>query len=73
VVWKLDRLGRSSPHVLDIMTNLRDSSIAFWSLTEGMDASTPHGKLLFHICWALTIYEYAVSLYTMQAIPVNVH
>jgi DNA invertase Pin-like site-specific DNA recombinase len=37
VVWKLDRLGRSLPHLLSIVTSLRDRNVAFRSLTEQMD------------------------------------
>jgi DNA invertase Pin-like site-specific DNA recombinase len=44
VVWKLDRLGRSLPHLLDIINGLRDAGVAFRSLTEGMDTNTPHGS-----------------------------
>ena len=49
VVWKLDRLGRSLPHLLDIITSLRKRGIAFRSLTEQMDTTTAHGELLFHL------------------------
>jgi DNA invertase Pin-like site-specific DNA recombinase len=37
VVWKLDRLGRSLPHLLDIVTCLRGGGIAFRSLTADSD------------------------------------
>lgn len=67
VVWKLDRLGRSLPHLLDIVTGLRDSGIAFRSLTEGMDTDTPHGELLFHIFGALAQYERALTRERVQA------
>ena len=40
VVWKLDRLGRSLAHLLDIVGSLRDAGVAFRSLTEGMDTTT---------------------------------
>ena len=53
VVWKLDRLGRSLPHLLTIIDGLRESGVAFRSLTEGMDTNTPHGELLFHFFGAL--------------------
>ena len=43
VVWKLDRLGRSLPHLLEIVDRLRKNGVAFRSLTEGMDTNTPHG------------------------------
>ena len=67
VVWKLDRLGRSLPHLLDIVTGLRDGGVAFRSVTEGMDTNTPHGELLFHIFGALAQYERALTLERVQA------
>ena len=41
VVWKLDRLGRSLPHLLTTITTLKQRGIAFRSLTEQMDTTTP--------------------------------
>jgi DNA invertase Pin-like site-specific DNA recombinase len=67
VVWKLDRLGRSLPHLLDIVTGLRDGGVAFRSVTEGMDTNTPHGELLFHIFGALAQYERALTRERVQA------
>jgi len=67
VVWKLDRLGRSLPHLLDIVASLRDGGVAFRSLTEGMDTNTPHGELLFHIFGALAQYERALTRERVQA------
>src|SRR3546814_9696301 len=49
VVWKIDRLGRSLPHLLAIVTDLKERGIAFRSLTEQMDTTTPHGELLFSL------------------------
>ncbi|WP_425411949.1 recombinase family protein [Magnetospirillum moscoviense] len=67
IVWKLDRLGRSLPHLLDIVAGLRDGGIAFRSLTEGMDTNTPHGELLFHFFCALAQYERALTRERVQA------
>jgi len=61
VVWKLDRLGRSLSHLLTIVEGLRKQGVAFKSLTEGMDTTTPHGELLFHIFGALAQYERALT------------
>ena len=61
VVWKLDRLGRSLPHLLGIVTDLKARGIAFRSLTEQMDTTTPHGELLFSIFGALAQYERALT------------
>jgi len=61
VVWKLDRLGRSLTHLLTIVEGLRKNGVAFRSLTEGMDTTTPHGELLFHIFGALAQYERSLT------------
>jgi DNA invertase Pin-like site-specific DNA recombinase len=60
VVWKLDRLGRSLTHLLEIVSGLREKGVAFRSLTEGMDTTTPSGELLFQIFGALAQYERAL-------------
>jgi DNA invertase Pin-like site-specific DNA recombinase len=57
VVWKLDRLGRSLSHLLRIISDLQERGIAFRSLTEQMDTTTPHGELLFSLFGALAQYE----------------
>jgi DNA invertase Pin-like site-specific DNA recombinase len=61
VVWKLDRLGRSLPHLLSIVADLKERGIAFRSLTEQMDTTTPHGEFLFSIFGALAQYERALT------------
>ena len=61
VVWKLDRLGRSLSHLLTIVDTLRERQVAFRSLTEGMDTTTPSGELLFQVFGALAQYERALT------------
>ena len=60
VVWKLDRLGRSLSHLLSIIADLRARSVAFASLTEHMDTTTPHGDLMFNLFGSLAQYERAL-------------
>ncbi|MEW9907093.1 MAG: recombinase family protein (plasmid) [Candidatus Symbiodolus clandestinus] len=60
VVWKLDRLGRSLTHLLEIVNALKEQQVAFRSLTEGMDTTTVSGELLFHVFGALAQYERAL-------------
>ena len=48
VVYKLDRLGRSVPHLVETVTSLQQRGIEFKSLTEQIDTSTSGGKLVFH-------------------------
>lgn len=61
VVWKLDRLGRSLPNLLSIVADLKKKGVAFRSLTEQMDTTTPHGELLFSVFGALAQYERALT------------
>ncbi len=67
VVWKLDRLGRSLPHLLTTVTGLKERDIAFRSLTEQIDTTTPQGELLFHIFGALAQFERALIQERVQA------
>jgi DNA invertase Pin-like site-specific DNA recombinase len=55
-VWKLDRLGRSLRHLVDVVTGLADRGIGFCSLQEAIDP-TPGGKLVFHVFAALAEFE----------------
>jgi DNA invertase Pin-like site-specific DNA recombinase len=57
VVWRLDRLGRSLPHLITTMTSLEERGVGFKSLTENIDTTTSGGKLIFHIFGALTEFE----------------
>ncbi len=61
VVWKLDRLGRSLPNLLAIIADLKERGVAFRSLTEQMDTTTPHGELLFSLFGAIAQYERALT------------
>ncbi|HZA22621.1 MAG TPA: recombinase family protein [Dehalococcoidia bacterium] len=57
VVWRLDRLGRSLPHLITTLTHLEEQGIGFQSLTEHIDTTTSGGKLIFHIFGALAEFE----------------
>lgn len=61
VVWKLDRLGRSLSHLITIIDALKEKGIAFKSLTENMDTTTPQGQFLFSVFGALAQYERALT------------
>ena len=57
VVWKLDRLGRSLKHLIQVMNQLEERGIYFKSVQESLDTSTPGGKLIFHVFGALAEFE----------------
>ncbi len=49
--------GRSLPHLLATVNELKDRGVAFRSLTEQMDTTTPQGEFLFHVFGALAQFE----------------
>ena len=57
VVWRLDRLGRSLRHLIDLMSALASRGIGFLSLQESIDTTTPGGTLIFHLFGALAEFE----------------
>ena len=57
IVWKLDRLGRSLPHLIETVTDLARRGVGFRSLTEAIDTTTPGSRLIFHIFGALGQFE----------------
>lgn len=57
VVWKLDRLGRSLPHLVETVSLLISKGIGFKSLQENIDTTTSGGKLIFHIFASLAEFE----------------
>lgn len=57
IVWKLDRLGRSLPQLIQVMSDLGERGVGFRSLTESLDTTTAMGEFLFHVFGALAQYE----------------
>ncbi len=57
VVWKLNRLGRSLPRLIETVTTLSKRGVEFRSLTEAIDTTTSGGRLIFHIFGALGQFE----------------
>lgn len=57
VVWRLDRLGRSLPRLIELVDRLGQRGAEFQSLTESIDTTSPGGRLIFHIMGALAEFE----------------
>ncbi len=57
VCWRLDRLGRNLKHLITLLDELQALGVAFISLAEGIDATTPAGKLQMHILGAIAEFE----------------
>jgi DNA invertase Pin-like site-specific DNA recombinase len=56
ICWRLDRLGRNLRHLITLLDELQALGVAFVSLAEGIDATTPAGKLQMHILGAIADY-----------------
>jgi len=60
VVWKLDRLGRSLKHLVNVLAEWEALGVAFISLRDNLDLTTPSGKLMFHVIGAMAEFERAL-------------
>lgn len=57
VVWKLDRLGRSTKQLVTLIDQLNKQGIQFKSITDSIDTSTPSGRFFFHVMASLAEME----------------
>jgi DNA invertase Pin-like site-specific DNA recombinase len=57
VVWKLDRLGRSLSHLVQIMADFKEREIGFESVTEKIDTASSTGRLVLHIAAVFSEFE----------------
>ena len=67
VVWKLDRLGRTTKGLIDFVKDLENKGIGFRSLTDSIDTSSAHGRFFFHVMSALAEMEKALIVERTQA------
>ena len=57
IVWRLDRLGRSIRHLIELINTFQEKGIIFRSLTENIETSTNNGRLIFNIFASLAEFE----------------
>jgi DNA invertase Pin-like site-specific DNA recombinase len=57
VVWKLDRLGRNTLHILETVKALTERGVTLISTTDGIDSSTAAGRLMIGVLGSLAEYE----------------
>jgi DNA invertase Pin-like site-specific DNA recombinase len=55
--WKIDRFGRSLKHLVNALADLDSYNVAFVSLRDNLDLSTPSGRLMFQIIGAMAEFE----------------
>ena len=57
VIWKLDRLGRSLTHLIDVVNQLESKGAGLVSLNDPVDTTTAQGRLVFRIFASLAEFE----------------
>jgi DNA invertase Pin-like site-specific DNA recombinase len=57
VIWKLDRLGRSLKHLIEVVNELMKRKIGLKSLNDPVDTTTPQGRLIFNLFASLAEFE----------------
>src|SRR5690348_11627609 len=57
LVWKIDRFGRSLKHLVNALAELAALGVAFISLRDNLDFTTPSGRLMFQIIGAMAEFE----------------
>src|SRR5207244_12708724 len=67
VVWKVDRFGRSLKHLVNALAELESLGVAFVSLRDNLDLSTPAGRLMFQIIAAMAEFERALTQERVRA------
>jgi len=66
-VWRLDRLGRSLPHLIEVVRDLEGKGAGFQSLSEDINTTTAGGRLVFHLMGALAEFERSLIVERTQA------
>src|ERR1700712_3336049 len=67
VVWKLDRLGRSVKHLVDLVGELHKQGVQFKSLTDVIDTGTASGRFFFHVMASLAEMERELTIERTRA------
>lgn len=71
LVWKLDRWGRSLRHLVNSLAELESRGVAFVSLRDNLDLSTPAGRLMFQVIGAMAEFERALIAERVKAGMLN--
>jgi len=66
-VYKLDRIGRSLPHLVNLFDEFRKKGVHFISVTQNIDTTTPEGMMFIQMLMVLAEYERAMTVDRVKA------
>jgi DNA invertase Pin-like site-specific DNA recombinase len=67
VIWKLDRLGRSLPHLIGIINGLTARKVGLKSLHDPIDTTTSHGRLILNLFASLSDHAERAIMHSRTA------
>lgn len=67
MIWKLDRWARSLKFLVNSLADLSALGVAFISLRDNLDLSTPSGRLMFHVIGAMAEFERSLTVERVRA------
>jgi DNA invertase Pin-like site-specific DNA recombinase len=67
LVWKLDRFARSLKHLVNALAEFESLGVAFVSLRDNLDLTTPAGRLMFQIIGAMSEFERSLTIERVKA------
>lgn len=67
IVWRLDRLGRTASGLTKLIEEMNEHKVKFISIKEGMDLSTPAGRLMANVLASVAAYEVEVGSERIRA------
>lgn len=67
LVWKVDRFGRSLRHLVNALADLDAAGVAFVSVHDNLDLTTPSGRLMFQVVGAMAEFERALTQERVRA------
>lgn len=67
LIWKLDRFARSLKHLVNALAEFEALGVAFVSLRDNLDLTTPAGRLMFQIIGAMSEFERSLTIERVRA------
>jgi len=66
-VYKIDRIGRSLPHLVNLFEEFRSKSVHFMSVSQNIDTTTPEGRMFMNLMMVLAQYEREMTVDRVKA------